>query len=83
MGKYDPLYNYLSKRTDTKIALTFTEIEKLIGDKLPESAKRYSAWWSNSQTKAHPYAHAWLDANYKTVDVISGITKQHMIFERF
>ncbi len=83
MGKYDPLYNYLSKRTDTRIKLTFTEIESMIGDKLPISAKRYPAWWSNSQTEDHPHSRSWLDANYKTVDVGSGIDNQYMVFERY
>lgn len=82
MGKYDPLYNYLSKRTDARITLTFKEIESLIGDNLPESARTYSAWWGNSNTKDHPHSRSWLDANYKTVDVISGIANQCMVFER-
>ncbi len=82
MGKYDPLYNYLSQKEDAKVKLTFIEIEALIGDKLPESAKKYSAWWSNSQTDAHPYAHSWLDAGYKTIDVVNGIVNQYMVFEK-
>ena len=83
MGKYDPLYNFLSKKEDAKVKLTFKEIEVLIGDKLPESAKKYSAWWSNSQTDAHPYARSWLDAGYKTIDVANGIVNQYMVFEKF
>ena len=82
LKKYAPLYNYLSKRTDTRLTLTFAEIESIIGDNLPKSARKYTAWWSNSKTKAHPYSHSWLDADYKTANIISGLANQCMVFER-
>ncbi len=82
MGKYDPLYNYLSKRTDARITLTFAEIESIIGDKLPASARKHSAWWCSGKSNGHLQADSWIDANYKTVDVESGIKNQRMVFER-
>ncbi len=80
MDKYNPLYVFLSKKADNRITLKFSEIENIIGDKLPKSARMYSAWWSNSQTNAHPYSRSWIDAGYKTVDVATGISNEEMVF---
>lgn len=83
MSKYDELYKYLSSISKKEIILQFYEIEEIIGEKLPESAYKYNAWWSNS-TKAnqHPYARSWLDAGYKTKDVSVMQEKKKMLFEK-
>lgn len=82
MNKYDPLYEYLSKQTVSRLILSFDEIEHILGDKLPRSAHFYPMWWNNSGTSAHPYCRAWLDANYKTVDVSQSILQRQMTFEK-
>ena len=66
MRKYDPLYEYLKRNGQSSVHLTFAEIEKVLGDKLPVSAYKYSAWWSNG---GHIQANAWLDAGYKVGNV--------------
>ena len=76
MGKYDLLYAYLKQKTEVSLELSFKEVESIIGFKLPKSAYSYTAWWSNSKTKAHPYSHAWLDAGYRTIDVSTNLGRQ-------
>jgi hypothetical protein len=48
MGKYDPLRDHLARQpgTATTVAMSFTEIESLVG-RLPDSARNHRAWWGN------------------------------------
>ncbi|WP_029201431.1 DUF7662 domain-containing protein [Oribacterium sp. NK2B42] len=80
MRDYDALCNYLSQRKGQRIEMSFSEIEEIIGDKLPKSAYEYQAWWSNS-TLRHTHSRAWLNAGFKTVDVNSNISKRIVVFE--
>ena len=43
-SKYKPLADYLSISGKDKVKLTFNEIEKILGFKLPDSARKYSAF---------------------------------------
>ncbi len=67
MSKYNPLTNYLKTNQSSSIAMTFLEIENIIGRKLPESRK-YNAWWSNNPTN-NVMTKAWLEAGYRTEQV--------------
>jgi len=74
--KYGPLHDWLN-RQPTKIArveCTFGQIEVMIGEPLPPSARKlsiYSWWWGNDG--AHTQARAWMAAGWKTrhVDLAS------------
>jgi hypothetical protein len=46
MGRYDRIAAWLMQRTEDSIVLSFNEIEKVLEDSLPESARRYPAFWS-------------------------------------
>ena len=48
MGKYQPLGQFLRKQRTNEVPLTFREIEKIIGAKLPPNSQHYRAWWSNN-----------------------------------
>ena len=72
MGKYTPLTNYLEKQTENCVTLTFNEIEKIIGAKLPPCAKKYIntgfislRCWDNVRGAAD--SDARLDAGFQTV----------------
>ncbi len=68
MSKYEPLPQFLgSSRVSTK-RLTFADIERVLGFKLPKSAYEHEAWWSNNAT-GHSHARAWLNAGWQTQDV--------------
>ena|SRR5665213_493249 len=72
MGKYAPIRSFLQRRGADTVPMTFAEIEKVLGFKLPNS-KNYPAWWSNNPTN-NVMTNEWLAAGYKTeqVDVESG-----------
>ena len=44
MAKYDPLHEYLAASTQLLVRLSFTEIERTLGDILPPSARRHQSW---------------------------------------
>lgn len=68
-AKYRPLAEYLVKTDSTRVALTYGQIEKILGFKLPDTARNFKAsYWAN--TKTHSYASSWLDIGYKArVDI--------------
>lgn len=64
-GKYAALSKHLADM-DTSVqscVMTFTEIERLLNEKLPESAYEYRAWWANDPSK--PHAAGWLAQGWK------------------
>lgn len=68
MSKYEPLENHLRKKGMSQIPMTFREIESVIADRLPPSARKHRAWWSNNPTNS-VITYSWLAAGYKTADV--------------
>ena len=68
-SKYDPLYDHLANNPETVIALSFSEIERILGFALPASARRYQAWWANEREGTHSHARSWLEASYGTQGV--------------
>ncbi len=72
MSKYDPLGTFLRKQRTETVRMSFSQIEKLTGSKLPASA-RYRAWWSNN-TFNSVMTKVWLDAGFKSeqVDIDGG-----------
>lgn len=62
-NKYEPLLNYLRRSDRAEVTLTFSDIEAILGDALPTSARRQKAWWSN-RTKGALQATAWMSAGY-------------------
>lgn len=69
MSKYLPLQRYL-EHSDLKsqVAMTFEEIEGVLGHKLPASSRKHRGWWSNNPTN-NVMTHAWLNAGYETAEV--------------
>lgn len=73
MSKYDPLMDFLDKCQDVEITLSYEEIEKIIGEKLPNTAYKKTEWWSNHD-QTHTQSSAWSDVGYKTKNVRLGMT---------
>jgi hypothetical protein len=63
--KYDPLYQHLLLSGRGQKAMTFADIEAILGKPLPVSARQRPEWWSNS-ARGHSQAEAWRNAGYKT-----------------
>jgi hypothetical protein len=69
-GKYAPLYRHLSRLSGEEWRTTFTEIEKVLGFKLPDSARIHRPWWANQgEQGGHSHALAWEMAGWKTSQV--------------
>jgi hypothetical protein len=59
MKKYSALGQFFSLQKGERFSLSFEKIEKILGAKLPPSARKHSAWWANSQTQAHNWSRLW------------------------
>lgn len=68
-AKYRPLTEYLLSSKETRITLSYSQIENILGFTLPDTARNFKqAFWANTFT--HSYASSWLAVGYKTrVDV--------------
>lgn len=64
MSKYDPLQKYLQRLDVVRKTLSFKEIEAILEEPLPESARKYEPWWANDRT--HTQARAWLEIDWHT-----------------
>ena len=65
-GKYRPLYDHLRACSDDRWDARFSDIEQIIGDRLPSSARKHPAWWANDTSRSHNHAQAWLSAGWET-----------------
>ncbi|ETI91645.1 MAG: hypothetical protein Q607_CBUC00021G0087 [Clostridium butyricum DORA_1] len=70
-GKYLALEQYLERNCNLKIKLSFEDIEKIISEPLPASARKYAAWWANN-SEGHSHANSWLNAGAKVEEVKLG-----------
>jgi hypothetical protein len=66
--KYAELRSYLRAQRQLRIRLSFADVARRAGVKLPASAYDHAAWWANDST-SHVQAKAWLEAGYKTENV--------------
>jgi len=65
MGKYTPLKEFLRSQSSNAIEMSFSEIERVIGSKLPPKAQQYRAWWSNNASN-NVMTKAWLEAGFRS-----------------
>lgn len=68
MGKYEPLGNFLRGQPTTEVRVSFAQIERIIGGKLPPSAHEHRAWWSNNPNNS-AMTKAWIDAGFRSEQV--------------
>lgn len=65
--KYRKLYAHLCGLNAREWMTSFADIETIIGDKLPASARLHRASWANDITQTR--ARAWISAGWKTAQV--------------
>jgi hypothetical protein len=65
--KYDLFGNFLDLQLVDRLTLSFAQIEKIIGSKLPASASKYDAWWSNSAVDGR-HNEVWLRRGWTVVE---------------
>src|SRR5215469_5809277 len=78
MTKYAPLGAYLRKQRGAQVRMTFGQIERIIGGKLPAS-QHQRAWWSNNPFN-NVMTKVWLDAGFVTEQV--DIEGRKLVFRR-
>lgn len=76
--KYIELKDFLVNSHQSIIKLSFEDIENIIGNNLPASAHKHSAWWFNSYS--HSHANSWLDAGYETDCVSDTYQDKYIVF---
>jgi hypothetical protein len=79
MSKYEPLTHFLQSSNEAVIELTFAEMERIIGEKLPASAYKHRALWSNN-TVGHVMTQAWVAAGYLSESV--DMARKRVTFRR-
>jgi hypothetical protein len=68
VSKYAPLAEYLKKQGRDYVPMTFAEIERITGVRLPPSATRHRPWWSNNPQNS-VMTKVWLDAGFESEQV--------------
>ena len=70
-NKYRGLAEFLLSSNESKITLSYSQIEAILGFSLPDTAKKFKqSYWANTET--HSYASSWMAVGYKArVDVES------------
>jgi DNA-binding transcriptional regulator YiaG len=66
--KYYPLYKHLTESGLDQLALSFADIESLLGQPLPPTARNSRAWWSNRKDGT-VQAASWMEAGYLVDDI--------------
>lgn len=79
MGKYEPLGQFLRQQEASYVAMTFADIERVLGSKLPPSSKDHRAWWSNNPSN-NVMTRQWLDAGYETESV--DLAAEKLVFRK-
>jgi hypothetical protein len=79
MGKYEPLAEFLRGQGANEVRLTFAEIERIVGVKLPPKAQHQRAWWSNNPSN-NVMTKVWLAAGFRTEQV--DIAARRLVFRR-
>ena len=79
MSKYQALNRFFKAQAPDFLRMTFDEVERESGFKLPASARLHQAWWANDRAR-HVQAKAWLDAGFESeqVDMKAGM----LVFKR-
>ena len=63
-AKYRGLAEYLLSSNETRVTLSYTQIEDILGFALPDTARKFKqSYWANTET--HSYASSWMAVGYK------------------
>lgn len=79
MGKYEPLGQFLRNQGAAEIELSFRDIERITGVKLPPKAQHHRAWWSNNPSN-NVMTKVWLEAGFESAQV--DISARKLVFRR-
>lgn len=69
--KYIPLANYFEVALQQEITLSFSELENIMGQALPNAAYLNKSWWKKTKPPLSHYL-SWTNAGYHVIDVRLG-----------
>jgi hypothetical protein len=79
MSKYDALGAFLKKQRNDRVPMSFAEVERVTGKKLPPSAAKHRPWWSNNPDNS-VMTRVWLDAGFESEQV--DMAGRKLVFRR-
>lgn len=69
--KYIPLANYFEVALQQEITLSFSELENIMGQALPNAAYLNKSWWKKTKPPLTHYL-SWTNAGYYVIDIKLG-----------
>ena len=79
-AEYVPLHKYLDDRFADTVVLTISQIEDILGFKLPREARLEPEWWTNMDTEEAPLpSRSWTQASRSAA---VNLRSQTVVFER-
>jgi hypothetical protein len=79
MSKYDALGAFLKNQRNDRVPMSFAEVERVTGKKLPPSAAKHRPWWSNNPDNS-VMTRVWLDAGFESEQV--DMAGRKLVFRR-
>lgn len=61
MSKYEPIEKFLAGQKEGSVMVTYAQMEDMVSFKLPDSAYKHRAWWSNGKKGGSKF---WLRVNW-------------------
>ncbi len=80
-SRYAPLALWLQQQPlrQEKLTRTFSQIEEIIGEPLPASARQHRSWWANDSV-GHVQSRQWLDVGWRVASI--GMAEENITFAR-
>jgi CBS domain-containing protein len=80
-SRYAPLATWLQEQPidDKTVPLSFQQIETIIGDALPASAREVRSWWANDSV-GHVQSQQWLEVGWRVSNIY--MAEETVIFTR-
>jgi hypothetical protein len=79
MSKYDALGAFLKNQQSDRVPMSFAEVERVTGARLPPSAAKHRPWWSNNPDNS-VMTRVWLDAGFESEQV--DMAGRKLVFRR-
>ena len=78
-SRYAPLAAWLQNQEQNKVTLSFQDIETIIQDTLPSSARKHRNWWANDSV-GHSQSKQWLDVGWRVSNI--NLSEEQVVFSR-
>jgi hypothetical protein len=69
LARYQPLGDWLSTQPGEQVTLTFAEVQQILGQPLPATARTSNAWWLHAERYRTAAARVWHAAGWRLLEV--------------